>query len=86
MKLLDSSVGVEGDRKFVRFTRPFETGHHNISTDLSLYPMTIIWALGSSPSACTGSPGYHGNTRGTRVINWKMPSLVLNNFMKCEFA
>ena len=65
----------------VSFTRPFQTGHHNITGGSNF---TIYWAFGNAPHNCSQPPSYHFNNRGVRVIDWKEPHRVLPAFMKCS--
>jgi DOMON domain len=86
-KLIDTKAEVAEDRLFVSFTRPFQTGHHNISslpTILQSEEFTIAWAAGRAPSSCTAPPLYHGIDRGTLIIDWAAPQLTWPNSMKCS--
>lgn len=68
----------------VQFSRPLNTGHHNITlSTLPVPSFTIMWAIGPAPSTCSGTPSYHGPTRGVRCIDWLRPATIFPEFMKC---
>ena len=83
MTIFHPLVGVDQGQRFVSFTRPLQTGNHNITDGIGLDPFTIMWASGAAPSNCVNNPSYHANIRGVRCINWEFPSTVFPDFMKC---
>merc|ERR1712137_148466 len=88
MTISNTDVIVGDDRLTVKFTRPFDTGHHNITISNNgpkpgkpgVYFFQTMWAIGESPNTCTGTPNYHGNNRGLRVIDWMNPSSIFPDF------
>jgi len=92
MTLSNTDVIVENNRLTVQFTRPLDSGHHNITVTSNIpgqpgvYFFQTMWAIGEAPSSCTGTPNYHGNNRGLRVIDWYNPSSIFPDFMKCQYS
>jgi len=80
LKVRDTSVSVEDGRFFVKFTRDFVTGNHNITGN----DVAMMWASGTAPADCAEPKiPYHINTRGVRAINWLVPDRNFPDFMKC---
>ena len=69
----------------IRFTRPWNTGHHNLA-QYTLWPNlpVVSWAIGAAGASCTDSPHYHFGKRGTYGMWWQSPSAALPAYLKCD--
>ena len=87
MLISNTNVTTDNNRLSVYFSRPFDTGHHNITishlTD-SVYAFTTMWAFGVAPTDCVSTPAYHGSNRGVRNIDWSNPKRIFPDWMKCQ--
>jgi len=90
MPLKGTNVQVDDSRLTVEFSRAFDSGHHNITTQpgvvlpSSVFQFTIMWASGPAPSSCSDSPFYHNENRGVRIIDWEHPARIFDSYMKCS--
>ena len=82
----------------VKFTRPWNTGHHNLKTYRARGPTrpNLGWELafaqgpiyatgGEASTTCAFIPGYHSPVnRGVAALNWFQPELM-PEFKKCKY-
>lgn len=81
--ITDTALWHDGHALYVQYTRPWNTGHHDLNnTNFQGIP-SISFAVGRAPSNCSASPHYHGWHRGTYGFMFPQPDAV-PAFMKCD--
>lgn len=82
--ITDREIWTEGRTMFVKWSRPWNTGHHNLGNPVRTFTLpSISFAMGPAAQTCTTEPGYHGALRGTYGFWWPNASVALPEWMKC---
>jgi hypothetical protein len=82
--ITDREIWTEGNTMYIKFTRPWRTGHHDLSVrDANHVLPSISFAMGQAPGSCAEAPHYHGIFRGTYGMFFPNASWALPDHMKC---
>eukprot|EP00672_Neobodo_designis_P007733 CAMPEP_0174856732 /NCGR_PEP_ID=MMETSP1114-20130205/36185_1 /TAXON_ID=312471 /ORGANISM="Neobodo designis, Strain CCAP 1951/1" /LENGTH=443 /DNA_ID=CAMNT_0016091537 /DNA_START=28 /DNA_END=1359 /DNA_ORIENTATION=+ len=87
--LTNTSVWTADGLMHVAFTRPWASGHTNLTAPPNDGIPAMSYAVGTVASpeagkgACGGVPQYHGGRRGTYGVLWNYPQGALPEHMKC---